>query len=150
MPSLGARQKKIRMQTNSAQGRIVLFTGEHNEGADLANHLRDLGKNVIMVHPGKCFEHSEPATFYVGVEEPQFDSLVNAIGKGSWSQVIFEPSFINNIAIQDLEELNETQQRGVYSLFYLVRALNRHGTEHDVDLVVLTRNVHHVTGKSRC
>nr|WP_285888677.1 SDR family NAD(P)-dependent oxidoreductase [Paenibacillus polysaccharolyticus] len=129
--------------------RIVLFTGEHNEGADLAHYLQEMGKNVILVHPGECFEHNEPFKFYIGSEEDQFDALVNALGEGSWSQVIFEPSFIKHTGIQGLEELNETQQRGVYSLFYLVRALNRHGTEHDVDLVILTRDVHHVTGKEQ-
>ncbi|PKQ89070.1 hypothetical protein CXK86_21075 [Paenibacillus sp. BGI2013] len=129
--------------------RVVLFTADDKGGADLALFLQQSGKDVIKVCPGDYYEQRNDTDFRIGSKEVDFDSLVNALDSKSWSQVIYAPTFASDTSVQNLVELNESQERGVYSLLYLVRSLTRHGIDYDMDMVILTQCVHHVTGKEQ-
>ncbi len=50
-----------------------------------------------------------------------------------------------NEAIGDISELNERQSRGVYSLFYLTRALIQNKFNHEIDLILFSEYAREVT-----
>ncbi|PQP85021.1 hypothetical protein C0Q44_11140 [Paenibacillus sp. PCH8] len=132
-----------------SEGTIVLFTGDDEDVASLVVHLQQTGKKVITVCPGEHFEQRGAFDFRIGVKEEHFDALLNALDPVSWQQVIVAPTFSSGVTEQNLSEHSELQERGVYSLFYLIRALTRHGVEHNMDIVILTDQVHHVTGEEQ-
>ncbi len=118
--------------------------------AGVAKRLQLQGKNVITVTAGKEFAILGDRAYAINPQQREdYDTLVaeiqaqhqmpNAIAKHSWHIAHFW-------SIAAYEPTQKNQNLGFYSLLFLAQALEKHEISNPVDLLVVTSNIHDVTG----
>ena len=119
-------------------------------GAEVAKRLQLQGKNVITVNAGKEFAILGDRAYAINPQQrDNYDTLVaeiqaqhqmpKAIAKHSWHIAHFW-------SIAPSEKTPNNQNLGFYSLLFLAQALEKHEITNPVDLLVVTSNIHDVTG----
>jgi len=119
-------------------------------GAEVVKRLQLQGKNVITITAGKEFAILGYRAYAINPQQrDNYDTLVaeiqaqhqmpNAIAKHSWHIAHFW-------SIAAYEQTQKNQNLGFYSLLFLAQALEKHEISYPVDLLVVTNNIHDVTG----
>ncbi|MEG4809882.1 SDR family oxidoreductase [Microcoleus sp. F8-D3] len=119
-------------------------------GVEVVKCLQLQGKNVITVTAGKEFAILGDRAYAINPQQrDDYDTLVaeiqaqhqmpNAIAKHSWHIAHFW-------SIAAYEQTEKNQNLGFYSLLFLAQALEKHEISNPVDLLVVTNNIHDVTG----
>jgi len=119
-------------------------------GAEVVKRLQLQGKNVITITAGKEFAILGDRAYAINPQQrDDYDTLVaeiqaqhqmpNASAKHSWHIAHFW-------SIATYEQTQKTQNLGFYSLLFLAQALEKHEISNSVDLLVVTSNIHDVTG----
>ena len=123
--------------------RWLLFTSEDGLGPHLERRLRELGAHVTTVEPGHAFARVSDDTYRLDPRsEADYAALVADL-KGSGRL----PRKVVHLwnAGPHAGSLEETLDRGYYSLVFLSRALATE--EPEVDLLVVTSGAQEVTGE---
>ena len=118
--------------------------------AEVVKRLQLQGKNVITVTAGKEFAILGDRAYAINPQQrDDYDTLVaeiqaqhqmpNAIAKHPWHIAHFW-------SIAPSEQTQKNQNLGFYSLLFLAQALEKHEISNPVDLLVVTSNIHDVTG----
>ncbi|MCU0285841.1 MAG: SDR family NAD(P)-dependent oxidoreductase, partial [Acidobacteria bacterium] len=131
-------------------------------GEKIAGILKGHGTPVIEVEvlPGAGFRELAGNKYQVSGRQEDYENMLTAVGK--FRQVIHLQSINfqdteNTESINPAAKLEKQLEYGVYSLFYLVRALQSHagrpgrtvGTG-SIDILLISNSVHEVTQLERC
>ncbi|HEX8559984.1 MAG TPA: MupA/Atu3671 family FMN-dependent luciferase-like monooxygenase [Pyrinomonadaceae bacterium] len=128
----------------------LLFVDECGLGSRLAARLEAAGQEVVTVTAGAQFTEDGGRSFTVAPgRREDFDALLKALSaRGRRPTDIVHlwnvtPEFD---AVSARELAAETQRRGFYSLLALAQALGEAPEAADVELTVVTNDMHRVTG----
>ncbi|HKX31916.1 MAG TPA: SDR family NAD(P)-dependent oxidoreductase, partial [Blastocatellia bacterium] len=128
----------------------LILLDEQGIGDRLVERLRQNGQQVITVARGPVFQQDAPDRYLINPGmSADYHRLINALTMlpekiiqlwnlppedGTWSE---------------LEGLESGQERGFYSLLWLAQALGDHHLNRTVELIVVTSQLHRVTGEER-
>lgn len=118
-------------------GAVLIFHDEKGIGADLADRYRQLGRIVYEVKRGEQFSQEDERSFVIGGEEGDYVKLLRSVPAQTLGKVVHLFSIRDSAGVNSLEELEETQTFGVYSLFYFTRAVAKVGLTQEIDVVLL-------------
>ncbi|HEX3044769.1 MAG TPA: beta-ketoacyl synthase N-terminal-like domain-containing protein, partial [Bacillota bacterium] len=127
---------------------ILIFHGEDGTGAELAQRLSSAGSRIIEVKTGSGFGRETENSYTIGLKAEDYDELWREIKSRNISAIIHTmacgagPTNINNLA-----SLEELLQRGVYSLYHLVRALHKNRIKERLNIFLIAKYAHEVTQK---
>lgn len=129
----------------SINGTILLMKDKYRR-ADLYRQtlVRD-GLRVIEVNFGVKFEKVSETSYVLSHSQEDYDQLLDELKIEKVTHVVHMSSLSFGHTISSLEEMDESQNRGVLSLFYLTKALLRKKWKHKVQLLLLGYNVNEVT-----
>lgn len=131
-------------------GAVLILKDEGNRGSVLIERLKQSGRQVIEVGYGESFKHEPDGSFTLNGSESNFTELFAALGDTSISDIIHLFAVPTSAEIRTLQDLEHSQQKGVYSLFYLIRALIEHGSDNALNMMLVSEQVYEVTtGESR-
>ena len=140
-------ETNIRKEKTS--GAIVVFKNESPMATgiedELIKRLRLDGREVIEITVSQNFHEVDKDKYVIRGEEEDYERLLTEIKDRKITRIIHMLTVTKSKEVSTLTELKKSQVRGVYSLFYLVRAILKAGIDDDIDIVLLTNYVHQVT-----
>lgn len=126
-------------------GAVLILKDEGKRGSALIERLKQSGRQVIEVRYGESFKHEPDGSFTVNGSESNFAELFAALGNTSISDIVHLFAVPSSAEIHTLQDLEHSQQKGVYSLFYLIRALIEHGSDNALNMMLVSEQVYEVT-----
>lgn len=126
-------------------GAVLILKDEGKRGSALIERLKQSGRQVIEVRYGESFKHEPDGSFTVNGSESNFAELFAALGNTSISDIVHLFAVLSSAEIHTLQDLEHSQQKGVYSLFYLIRALIEHGSDNALNMMLVSEQVYEVT-----
>ena len=126
---------------------LLVFVDNFDVAPHLIHKLERAGHTLIQVKIGETFVQEDATHYCLNPRQPQdYDSLLQSLGKVPntvvhlWTLPAFE-------ACPSTEQLEQYQAQGFYSLLFFAQAWNKQGLTHPCDLVVITQQLHNVTGE---
>jgi acyl transferase domain-containing protein/acyl carrier protein len=127
-------------------GIIFMVADQNRMGEELANELRKKGRKVVLVEYAEVFAQIEPERYYIKNSQEDFKKIFMTVDRKQITQIVHLLSLRNNGEITDLNSLKQSQQSGVYSLFYLIKEVAKEELERAVDVVLISSYVNQITG----
>lgn len=135
--------------TRAPQG-ITLVLGEKTGIREkLCQRLQDDGQQVVEVEWGNEWQEIDRDKFIISGTPGDYQKLIAVLNPGQLTQILhlFTLSPTNNNEIPDLHQFKEQQKKGLYSLFYLTRAIIDNKIRNQLDVVLISNCAHRVTGE---
>lgn len=114
---------------------------------ELVQELRECGRDVIEVKPGTEYRKIDSNTYIISGLEEDYKKLIDDTKEKELSQIIHLFTVQEKQEVTSLNELEESQKRGVFSLFYLYKAIHGSEIEKEIDVVLISKYVNKVTGE---
>ncbi|WP_438431721.1 SDR family NAD(P)-dependent oxidoreductase [Gorillibacterium sp. sgz500922] len=130
---------------NRSKGAVMLLKapGSLPMVQELAELLRQEGRRVLEVDLAASYERTGPDAYRIRCCEQDFDRLLEELAEESVNHVIHATTLRQHKEIESLKDLEESQETGVYSLFYLTRSMLKHErTQETMRIHLLTAHVH--------
>lgn len=149
--SSGAKMDVVFAETEQVTGsEVLLFADEKGLAQELAKRLRVDGYGVIEVKLADRYAELAEDRFTISGEEKDYDTLLTTLRKRNITHIIHMHTLTELDDILHPAQLSEAQNRGVYSLFYLTRALLRQKYHQELQLILITDYAYAVTGAEPC
>lgn len=116
---------------------------------ELTEKLKDNGREVIEVKLGTEYRKIDSDTYIIDGTEGNYKALFEEVKGRKLSQIIHLFTIDGKEGIKALYELEESLIKGVYSLFYLSRAIHGSGIENKIDVVLISEYINKVTGEEK-
>lgn len=126
-------------------------------GSRLAQRLKKNNHSIVIVKPGTTFWKPGPDEYEINPQSADhYDSMFNELARTGkiprnivhlWGLTGNRDPKTPNTPGTILEDLNRTQDMGLYSLLNIARAVGNNGISHDMQLGVITNNLQYVTGE---
>lgn len=129
----------------TSDGAVLLICGEEGRDSGLTGRLKADGIEVIEVMAGCAFEEIDRCKYTVGNSEEDYLMLMSVLKQENVDTVVHAATLNGHEAVNSLEELESSQEKGIYSLFYLIKALSKE-IKRDVHIVVVSEYVNEVAG----
>ena len=127
------------------EGDILVFKGKNKISGDLIGQLRGAGCSLIEVELGDAFSKDGKDRFIIKGEEKCYHQLLEELQGRRISRILHLSTLSDSGKIESTSALEEYQRLGIYSLFYLTRALIAKKFNKEIDLVVISNHVNEVT-----
>src|SRR3989339_409923 len=145
---LSWHKEPLKAGQEKVSGASLLF----GDGNSLAAALkkRTGSENLIIVSPDKEYRKKSKNEYSVGPAQKDYDRLFAELKKKKIKKIIHAFTLSDSWKTKEigsLSDLNESQERGVLSLFRLTKALQNNGVNEKIDLTLLTGLAEAATGK---
>lgn len=128
------------------KGAVLLFKDEIGLGENVAEKLRQQGRKVVEVSLGTRFEKSDEYKYTTGINLENLRSLVKEAFKEDITHVLHLCAYMGGKEPSGWEEQENCQKRGVYSLFYFIKALSELGRDSKLKILLVSDYANEVTG----
>ncbi|ARU60252.1 hypothetical protein CBW65_03625 [Tumebacillus avium] len=129
-----------------AEKTVLLFKDQRGVWQQYAERLQACSERVITVEFGTAYQQLGEDAFVITGAEADYGQVLDAVGAGQLTRVLHLAGIAEH-SPESFTELQDSQTRGVYAMFYLIRALVHKGFDQDVNVTVIAENVHNVTGQ---
>ena len=149
---VGSRDLSLRL---GEPRKWLVYADDCGIASALIARLRSAGHEVVCVRPGSDFGQADARTFTIDPAGYQdYEALIRALQANAWlpERIIHAWSITQpDHGRSNGEAFAQAQDRGFYSLLFATRALAAHNVAHEIDLYVLSNDVHDVCGtESAC
>jgi acyl transferase domain-containing protein/acyl carrier protein len=125
---------------------ILVFKDELGIGENIILDYREKGKTVIEVELSEHYQKYQEQKYSIDGSKESYQKLMDEIKSEKINQIVHLLTLTRTNDITDLEQLRDSQKRGVYSLFYLTKAIFNAGIGSKMDVILVTNNTHHIIG----
>ncbi|MEM9486115.1 MAG: SDR family NAD(P)-dependent oxidoreductase, partial [Cyanobacteria bacterium P01_F01_bin.116] len=126
---------------------LLIFVDNDELGTPLIHKLEKAGYTLILVKIGDAFVQKDATHYCLNPQRSEdYDSLLQSLEEipntvvHLWTLPAFE-------ACPTTEQLEQYQAQGFYSLLFFAQAWNKQGIMNPCDLVIITQQLHNVTGE---
>lgn len=130
-------------------GTILVFRDEKGMADKLSEILMSKGYEVVEVEYGRSFIKHDPKHYSVGGKEEEYEKLLSDIGCKSIGHIFHFFSIKEHDENDSIQLFEESQERGVYSLFRLFRALCKFELTSRINISVISRYAFNISGNER-
>ena len=131
---------------DNTNGKTLIFKDEEGRWKEFALELENRGFEVIEVGLGVGFEQEGPAAYTINNSFEAYEKLLESIGIKSLKRIIHFSS-LSKSECTSLSELENSMEKGLYSLFNLVKALYSRKLEHPIELLAVSEYAYEVMSK---
>lgn len=138
------------MQTNRLippKGTYLIFKDEFGHDTEIADVLKENGSTVVEVTIGREYAAAGDNSFTVGNCLEDYMKLIKSVMNLELTGIIHLASIRKDQRADSLESLEKSQQMGVFSLFYLSKAVAAVIPEKPVSITIISRNINKVNNK---
>jgi polyketide synthase PksN len=126
------------------QQNALVFKGEGNISNSIIKTLKEFSGKVVEVKLGTEFNVFSEDEFSVFPNESGYTKVFEHINISEFDIIIYMHTLKNAIKISTEEELKEVQEKGIYGLFYLTKALVKSGLKRNVGMVIIAQYANEV------
>ena len=128
--------------------KTMIVLKDHNElSTKIVEELRKKGNDVIEIDFGERFYGVHKDKFVIDNSENSYRELFNQLAEREISTIIHLTTANGNIKTNNLSEQENKFERGVYSLFNLIKVVGKRRQE--LDIVIVSECVNEVNGKEK-
>jgi acyl transferase domain-containing protein len=125
---------------------LLVFTSDDERAVDLVRSLRSAERRIITVRLGHEYRQIDEDSFVIQPEQCDYERLLGDVAGVKVDKILHLSSIMSG-ALEEFGDLEAEQQRGVYSLFALMKALWTSGLTSEIELYLVAENASAVTGK---
>ena len=118
-------------------------------GDKIISELRRDGCQIASMAFGETFSRLNEYEFIITGEESDYVEAIKELAGRKICRIIHMSAVFDGNGITGIQELDERLKVGVYSLFYLVRAILKCGLTNDITLNIITSYANRVTGEEK-
>jgi len=133
--------------SSSPKGTVIIFRDSGSIADKLIEKLSGKLEDIIEVSIEDTYKQITNHKCTVGKDEDSYVELLKNITKRPIKQIIHLASISGKSEVESLSDLNLSQQRGYYSIFFLSRALIKMNWTHDIDIMLISEYINEVTGR---
>lgn len=126
-------------------GAIVIFQDGKQYGSELASQFKRLDRKVILVSQSDAFQKLDETHYTVDNQEESYQELFRELKEESIRYVFYLAAIQEKPSKWNYETFEQCQQRGIISLFYMVRSIMNNKYKDDLDLILAGEQVYSVT-----
>ncbi|MCG8542350.1 MAG: SDR family NAD(P)-dependent oxidoreductase [Clostridia bacterium] len=142
---IGWSQRDIQDLSEEVEsGTVVVLKDERGIGDKVAKLLRNRGAEVIEVSYGNSFSKRDENNYEIGIDEASYINIIDELKGRKLSKIIHMGSICHE-QVNSIEELEDRKNKGIYSLYYLTRALVGAKLNKGIDIVLVSDYVNEVT-----
>ncbi|ANY69432.1 hypothetical protein BBD42_25315 [Paenibacillus sp. BIHB 4019] len=141
------RQEQLMAEQISQAGPVLIFMDEKGLGQSLAAEWNRRGTKTVQVYLRKQYAKLDDGSYHVSGTVDDYVLLLKDNKGTTWSKIIHLFSIVPEGMAVNWNGFNETQYRGVYSLFYLSKAVAQVGLSAVTDTVIISDYVDVVSGR---
>ena len=139
----------IQQAINRNRATTLIFKDHTGMAEILVVRLRESGQEVIEVELGQEFAEINTNSYIIGNDEESYKKLISGIQDRVPEQIIHLFTLDGTEKVSDVSELDCCMKTGVYSMFYLARALAGNQIKREIDIVLISGFVNQVTGNDK-
>lgn len=144
--TLGFKQEDLQNQAEVlGTGSVAIFKDELGKADELVLRLRAEGRRVVEVCYGTSFGKIGTDSYVIGDSEEDYVTLIGELSSKTVTDIIHMTT-LRDTEIQSIEQLEYTQRIGVYSLYYLTRAILKNNIKDSLGLVLVSNYLNSITG----
>ncbi|NQZ64744.1 SDR family NAD(P)-dependent oxidoreductase, partial [Crocosphaera sp.] len=138
-------------QQDLKENSILLLMDECGTGTELGNFLIQQGYNVIQVHQGREFTQKSSTQYILNPNKGDdyyrcLETLKTE--KIRWDKIVHLWSLTKESTTPlDLDNLEQSQALGLYSLIYLAKAIGKSNLTNQLQITVISNGLHEVIGE---
>lgn len=118
-------------------GTYLIFKDMTGKSDEMIKGLAGQGARYIEVELGNSFQRTDGRTYMIENTQADYDRLLDSV-KGEKIRHIIHMCSICNEQLSTLEELEASQNKGAYSLYYLIRAVVNHKLQKELKLTLIS------------
>ncbi|WP_341282701.1 SDR family NAD(P)-dependent oxidoreductase [Paenibacillus sp. FSL H8-0537] len=141
------RQEQLMAEQTTQAGPVLIFMDEKGLGQSLADEWNRKGTETVQVYLRKQYAKLDDGSYHISGTVEDYVKLLRDNKGRTWSKMIHLFSIVPEGMAVDWNGFNETQYRGVYSLFYLSKAVAQVGLSAVTDTVIISDHVDVVSGR---
>lgn len=131
------------------RGTVLLFRDEAGISDSVCDILRKDNRNIIEVFLGKEFEKIDNNRYIISGDEEDYRKLISSVSKFGISDILHLMTINKREIIDNIVSLELSQKQGVYSLFYLTRAILNERLTGEINMLLVSDMVNEVTGNEK-
>ncbi|MFF2175854.1 SDR family NAD(P)-dependent oxidoreductase [Lysinibacillus sp. NPDC058147] len=132
---------------SSNEGTILIFKDKKGYWSKFSSAFKENGNRVCYIDFGESFERVNEDNFIISGNEKDYESLIELLQEKNLTRIIHLSSIYGEEEVYTLDDLKNNQNHGVYSMFFLVKALVKGGLDQSININVISEYVAEVTGK---
>jgi surfactin family lipopeptide synthetase A len=146
--SVAWKQEHLKSEDQSLEGQTVLVLKDNKGISDiLINTLKNEGVHIIEVEVGNKFLRPGRDNYSIGPGKEDYRKLMDSLVLNNVNKIIHFASLSAPIKINGIEDINESQDYGVYSLYRLIKAIIEKNCSNKIEILLVSSYVNEVTGE---
>jgi 3-oxoacyl-(acyl-carrier-protein) synthase/acyl carrier protein/NAD(P)-dependent dehydrogenase (short-subunit alcohol dehydrogenase family) len=126
-------------------GTSLVFKGSGGLSEELIEKLCLIDNKVIQVQMGDSFRKVDDRSYIIGKDEADYNLLFGELKDTKLSSIFHLASMACGNETESVNELKEGMDRGIYSIFYMVRAMASNRKNEDIDIYLISDMVTEVS-----
>lgn len=136
----------IKSRAFPATGDLLIFADQQGYLANQLAQQLSGHRRVIQVEQGEKYQKLSPDRYTISGGEADYQRLLSEIDIQRLTQIVHLTNAGECGAVDSLEGLEQRLTESVYSLYYLTRALKSHTLKGQLDILLVGKHVHQITG----
>lgn len=130
-----------------AKGTVLVLKDKHERADRLRKTLERNQMQVVEIEIGSDNEYSQlhETSYVLGHLQDHYDRLLAEFPDGTVTHIVHMAALSGGQSPQTVEELEEEQQRGANSLFYLTKSILKNKWKQQIHLLLLGQGIYEVT-----
>ncbi|PWK05383.1 type I polyketide synthase [Tumebacillus permanentifrigoris] len=126
---------------------VLIFKDQGDLWERIAEQFKSRSEKLLFVEFGDAYAQRADDTFVLSGAEEDYERLLSSLREGELSRILYLNAGSGSTGVESYDALQKSQREGVYSLFYLTRALVKLGFDQGLNLNVISQGVYTVTGE---
>ncbi len=127
-------------------GGVIIFEDPFGSGENLAVALRNKGCRVIQIRLGSEFKKVSDGKYIISGEEEDYFTVLGKINLMDYTYIVNTTCMNSGQGTSDLHELDAELNKGVYSLFFIIKSILKRPLGEKLHIFVITQNAEEVSG----
>lgn len=129
------------------EGALLVFKDKQGVYENLAGKLQHEPMNTIQIEFGEVFQRLTSNHYIIRGTENDYINLMNELKGRNIRQILHLSSITGEAATY--KELEDQQNRSLYSLFYLAKSISSNKIKENIDVVLVSDHATEVTGQEK-
>jgi len=141
------REKLVASDSVPESGAVIVLKDGNSKAEELIQKLKQDGSETIEVELGSSYKKLSENSYCVDGTEECWKKLLEEVNNRKPGQLIHMSSLLGINGVDNLEQLRQSQEKGVYSVFHIAKALLTSEIKRNFDILLVSDYVNEVTGQ---